>query len=144
MAGGSKGFLGQGWAFPPRFDRARGEVVMVSDVADIHDSLRILFSTMLRERTMLPRYGAMLEQLVFEPIDATLCYRIEDLVREAVLLYEPRIVLDNVAVELATGQDGRVDVRLDYTIEQTNVRSNMVYPFYFLEGSNVRAIGAGR
>jgi len=139
MAAG--GFLGQGWAFPPRFDYARGEAAMVSDGQDIRESLQILFSTMLRERVMLPLYGGMLEQLVFEPMGEPLFFRIEDLVREAILLYEPRIVVERISATPDESQDGRVNVEIAYFIPQVNVRSSMVYPFYLLEGSNVRARG---
>jgi phage baseplate assembly protein W len=135
------GFLGQGWAFPPRFDYRRGDVAMASGEQDIRESLQILFATMLRERVMLPLYGGMLEQLVFEPIGEPLFFRIEDLVREAILLYEPRIVVERVSATPDDMQDGRVNVLISYFIPQVNVRSSMVYPFYLLEGSNLRALG---
>jgi phage baseplate assembly protein W len=137
----SGGFLGQGWTFPPHFDYERGEVVMVSGEQDIRESLHILFSTMLRERTLLPLYGGMLEQLVFEPQGVPLYFRIEDMVREAIVMYEPRVVVDQVTAAEDELQQGRVNVLIEYTIPGVNVRSNMVYPFYLLEGSNVRPLG---
>ena len=34
-------FLGRGWSFPPRFDRAGGGVGMVADEQDIEESLAL-------------------------------------------------------------------------------------------------------
>jgi hypothetical protein len=33
--------------------------------------------------------------------------------------------------------DGRLDFQLYYTVISTNARHNIVYPFYFREGSDV-------
>jgi len=35
-------------------------------------------------------------------------------------------------------REGRLDILLDYTVRETNARANMVYPFYLLEGTNLR------
>ena len=41
------GFLGRGWAFPPRFDAGGAEVAMVSGHDDIAQCLTILLATLL-------------------------------------------------------------------------------------------------
>ena len=46
-----QGFLGRGWSFPPRFLAAGAEVGMVAGVDDVHQSLQILLTTRLGERT---------------------------------------------------------------------------------------------
>ena len=33
--------------------------------------------------------------------------------------------------------DGILQINLDYEIESTNVRNNIVYPFYFAEGTKI-------
>ncbi len=130
-------FLGRGWAFPPRFDFDNNTPVMVSEEEDIRESLRIIFSTMQGERYMNPKFGCELSSLIFDNIDSTLINRIKDSVTTAILNYEPRITLDNIHVNVLSGFEGRIDVEIDYTIRKINVRSNIVYPFYFKEGTNI-------
>jgi phage baseplate assembly protein W len=142
-AGADKGdFLGCGWSFPPAFDLASGGVRMVSDDADIQQSLQILFSTMRQERVMLPDYGADMEQFVFDSADSTLFARIRTRLNHAILSWEPRIAVDGVTIVASGAVDGLLEIGLSYTILQTNTRSNMVYPFYLQgEGTHVRPLG---
>lgn len=134
-------FLGCGWGFPPSFDSERGGVQMVSGEQDILQSLQILFSTVKTERIMLPGYGSDLSTLVFDSIDQALLLRLRYLLYDAILFYEPRILVQesDIAVEQDRADSGTLLVKLAYTIRQTNTRSNMVFPFYRAEGSNVRS-----
>ncbi len=131
-----RSFLGTGWGFPPTFVRGGQGVVMTSDEEDIRASLEILLSTDVGERVMQPKYGCDLKRLFFEPLDLTLQAYIKDLVETAILYFEPRIVLDDVTFELAA-EEGRIDIRIDYTVATTNARNNFVYPFYIAEGTQV-------
>lgn len=133
-------FLGRGWSFPPTFERAAGEVVMVQDDVDIRQSLHILFSTALRERIMLPAYGCTLQEHVFEPIGMPLFTQLEDLIGKAILFFEPRISVISIDAERDELNLGRVNIAIVYTIRRSNTRSNMVYPFYLSEGTSVRRI----
>ena len=134
-------FLGRGWSFPPTFDRLKGMVEMAEDNADILQSLHILFTTSLRERVMLPEYGSTLQNEVFEELNDALLERIKHMMTDAIVFFEPRILLEDIDVRRSEEQDGRVDVYLTYMIRKTNVRNNAVYPFYLLEGTNVQQIG---
>jgi hypothetical protein len=130
-----RSFLGTGWGFPPTFVRGQG-VVMTSDEDDVRASLEILLATEVGERVMQPRYGCNLHRLLFEPLDLTLRTYMKDLIRTAILYFEPRVILDDVTFELVSAE-GRIDLRVDYTIAKTNARNNFVYPFYLVEGSQV-------
>jgi phage baseplate assembly protein W len=134
-------FLGRGWSFPPEFTPERG-VRMVSGETDILQSLHVLFSTIRTERIMLPGYGSELSTLVFENQDAGLVLRARHLICDAILLHEPRILVEerDVEVESDPNRPGLVWIRIGFTIAQTNTRSNMVYPFYQEEGNNVRSL----
>lgn len=138
---GKTDFLGRGWSFPPTFDKLKGTVEMVEDNNDILQSLHILFTTVLRERVMLPEYGSTLQNEVFEEMNDALLERIKHMMTDAILFFEPRILLEDIEVRGNLEQDGRVDVHLTYMVRQTNVRNNAVYPFYLLEGTNVQQIG---
>jgi phage baseplate assembly protein W len=131
-----RSFLGTGWGFPPSFSRGSGGVAMTSNEEDIRASLAILLSTRVGERVMQPKYGCNLERLLFQPLDTGLQAYMQDLIRTAILYFEPRIILDKIHLELFQNE-GRVDIELDYRVAATNTRYNFVYPFYLEEGSEV-------
>jgi phage baseplate assembly protein W len=74
---------------------------------------------------------------VFETIDGTTRSAIETAIRQAILHYEPRITLIEVTADMIDWREGRMSVTLEYSIDQTNARSNMVFPFYIDEGTLV-------
>jgi phage baseplate assembly protein W len=133
-----KSFLGTGWSFPPSFDKPNAAVLMVADAADIEESIRIILSTLPGERTMLPDFGCNIRKLVFEVADARLSSELHHIISHALLEYEPRIKLVECLVSDQTMQSGVIYVQINYTIIATNTRHNMVYPFYYLEGTNIR------
>lgn len=134
----NKSFLGTGWSFPPNFVKGLNGVEMISDEEDIKSSLEILLSTRIRERIMQPTYGCDLSKLLFEPIDTTLKAYIKDLIKDAILYHEPRIILNDVTLDTKKDEEGIVEITLDYTITSTNTRYNYVYPFYLSEGTNIQ------
>lgn len=132
-------FLGRGWSFPPQFENNNGvlELQMVSLEADVKESLAILLATTPGERVMQPTFGCGLKRIVFESIDETLITEIKDLIERAVLFFETRISLDDITIDIDDVQEGLIRIHLEYTISSINTRSNIVYPFYFEEGSEV-------
>ena len=132
-----KTFLGTGWSFPPEFQGQAKAVKMVSDEEDIRHSLWMLLYTEPGERTLQPAYGCGLRTLVFESISASVCTEMQDMIERAILFFEPRITLDRIVVCSERITQGLIEIELTYTIRTTNTRSNMVYPFYFLEGTNL-------
>jgi uncharacterized protein len=134
--GENSSFLGTGWGFPPEFDLRNRGVRTVSEDDDIRESLLILLQTNPGERVMVPAYGCGLRARVFSMINETTTTEIRDIVERAVLFFEPRITLNAVDVVVEDVYDGLILINLAYTIRTTNTRSNMVYPFYFLEATN--------
>lgn len=130
-------FLGTGWSFPPTFDLQSKSVELVSDMEDIKQSLNILLSTSLGERIMQPDYGCNLNDYMFEAMNSSLIGIIKHHVENAILFYEPRILVDNVdvAAEFADLIEGRITITVDYTIPETNSRYNFVYDYYLKEAS---------
>ena len=133
-----KSFLGTGWAFPPEFNKKTNDVKLVSEEEDIQESLHILLSTSPGERIMQPSYGCGLRSMTFESLSESTVTELKDIVERAILFFEPRITLNAVRVDTERLYDGVLEIILDYTVKTTNSRSNMVYPFYFKEGTNIR------
>jgi len=135
-----KSFLGTGWSFPPEFNKY-GSVKKVSAEEDIHESLYILLSTNPGERIMQPTYGCGLKSQVFEEINETAVTVIVDLIKRAILFFEPRILVESIRVDSDNNEDilnGLVKINIMYIVRATNNRHNIVYPFYFTEGTNVK------
>ena len=131
-------FLGRGWSFPPTFNKlAVGGVEMVEKEIDIKQSLEILLNTTKGERIMLPNYGCDLQSFLFESISNTKMHLLKELIRTSILTYEPRINLNNVIIDHADYLEGIIRVKLDYTIETTNTRFNLVFPYYKVEGTDI-------
>jgi|SRR6266481_2114270 len=131
------GFLGKGWAFPPAFDREEQTVAMVTAEEDIRESLYILLSTIPGERVMLPEYGCLLHEHVFDLMGETLFTHLKGLIEHAILYFEPRITIENITIAGEDGREGQLTILLEYKIIQTNARNNMVIPFYLKEGTLV-------
>lgn len=130
-------FLGTGWGFPPEFSPRTSGARMVDGEDDVSEALWILLSTKPGERVMHPAYGCALHQMVFEAVNESTVAEIKDVVERAVLFFEPRVTLIGVSVDTQNLSQGLLGVGLEYVIRTTNGRSNMVYPFYIGEGSNV-------
>lgn len=131
-------FLGTGWAFPVEFDLNAGTVELVSDYTDIEESLNILLSTSLGERVMQPEYGCNLTDYLFESLNSTVIGIIKHKVENAILYYEPRILVDQIDVTADDSFDlieGKFTITVSYTIPETNSRFNYVYDYYLNEAS---------
>ena len=133
----NRSFLGRGWGFHPEFSRTTKSVNMLEDEADIKSSLEILLSTRLGERVMLPDYGCNLDELLFKPLTLTLKTFVIDLIKTAILYYEPRIDLNKIDIDATDELEGVLLINLEYTVRATNSRKNMVYPFYKAEGNEL-------
>jgi phage baseplate assembly protein W len=129
-------FLGKGWAFPVTFDSHDGTVVMVKELEDIRESLFILVSTIPGERLMRPEYGCDLHSLVFENFNKTVQTRAKDMIKHAIMYFEPRVKVEKI--EISTDpMESIAFIDIWYFVPKVNSRHNMVYPFYFKEGTNL-------
>ena len=127
-------FLGRGWSFPTEL--TDDGVRMVAYEEDIRQSLRILLSTSPGERVNRYDYGCPLRRYAFEPIYAQTLIRMRNDISRAIILFEPRIILEDISFD-EDPNEGTLLIRISYSIIRTNNRSNMVYPFYLNEGTSV-------
>jgi phage baseplate assembly protein W len=132
-------FLGRGWSFPVRFDSSQSSLEMVEMDQDVRESLIVLLSTHPGERSVNPDFGCPVRDVIYGTISPTTATILQDIVRKSVERFEPRIELHEVVVTFDE-LDGIIFVHLDYTIRRVNMRTNIVYPFYKLEGTEIRDI----
>lgn len=129
--------LGRGWAFPPRWDlvperggRAVAVLAANAGVEHVQEAMRILLRTGLGSRIMRPTLGVGVDRYVFEPRTTDVCYRLAHDIERALLLWEPRVVVDAVTAVPAGEADDRIDVSIDYRVDRHSRPSNLVLPFY--------------
>ncbi|MEW6572473.1 MAG: GPW/gp25 family protein [Bacillota bacterium] len=129
----AKEFFGKGWSFPVGVD-TRGEIRISEGEQDIREAIWIILSTAKGERVMRPDFGCGIHEFVFASVNTATVALVENSVREALTLWEPRIEV--IGVEVATDQiaEGRLLINVEYKVRSTNNRFNLVYPFYLTEG----------
>jgi phage baseplate assembly protein W len=126
-------FLGRGWSFPPAFIKSEKEVVMLDGEQDINSSIEIILSTEIGERVLLPGFGWKRNLWLFESLSTTGATAMAKEIETALLVYEPRINLNEVKLLPAEKLEGKVEILVDYTVRSTNTRYNLVFPFYLTE-----------
>ncbi|WP_165021226.1 GPW/gp25 family protein [Dysgonomonas sp. ZJ279] len=131
-----KPYLGIGWSFPVSFNKREGVSMSYGD-SDIRESLKILLSTIPGELIFRPEYGCNIRQWTFSRMNLSEKTRIVNTIEMAILEGEPRIMLESVDVSIKDEREGILWISIDYLVSQTNSRSNMVYPFYIKEGTNL-------
>jgi uncharacterized protein len=131
----NRDFLGKGWKFPVRVD-AQGKIAMSDYEDDIKEAIKIILETAKFERLMRPDFGCDIHEFVFSSMNAANLLRIENTVREALIIWEPRIDVNDVKCTLDTTNpyDGRLLITIDSRVRSTNTQFNLVYPFYLKEG----------
>lgn len=129
-------FLGRGWAFPVTFHRESFQVNLVENEEDIRQSLIILLNTTIGERVLRPEYGANMEDLLFEALNVTTATMITNRIKRAILFHEPRVKVEEIDMR-PDFQEGRIEVLISYFIISTNNRQNLVYPYLFIEATDV-------
>lgn len=126
-------FLGRGWSFPPAFDKFEKQVAMLEAEDDIRSSIEIILSTELGERVLLPGFGWKRDRWLFESLGTTTASVMQKEIETALLIFEPRINLNQIKLLPSQKEEGKVNILIDYTVRSTNTRYNLVFPFYLTE-----------
>ena len=124
-------FVGSGLAFPLRIDPT-GSVALVSDHAEIRESIRLILGTAYGERPMRPDFGCRVHDFVFAPADATTAGMIAYEVRASLLRWEPRIDVEDVEVAPDPDDAATLLINVRYSIRDANDPRNLVFPFYVI------------
>ncbi len=126
-------FLGVGWKFPIQV-APNGKIAQSRFEQKIEESVFLILSTSQLERPMLPKFGCGINDLVFEPNNATTVVDVVNNVREALVNYEARIDVLSVDASASPEQENLLLIRIEYRVRANNARANLVYPFYITEG----------
>jgi uncharacterized protein len=133
MASTERDFLGIGWKFPLQVT-PDGKLRQARYEQRIEESVYLILSTSRGERVMLPEFGCGIHDLVFAPDNPGTIALVVQNVRKALVRYEPRIDVLEVAAESAPESQNLLLIRVNYRIRANNAIGNLVYPFYIREG----------
>lgn len=128
----NKEFLGSGWKFPISIDD-NGNFTLVSEDEDIKEAILIILNTSPGERVMRPEFGCGIHNYVFSVINNSNLKLIEEEIEKALILYEPRIVLENIQISVDENEGSKLIISIEYNVKSSNSRHNLVYPFYLTE-----------
>jgi phage baseplate assembly protein W len=131
----SSDFIGTGWQFPIMVN-AKGGINWSSGAQRLSDAIWIIVKTSLGERVMLPKFGAGVNDYVFQSNSSMVRTQLASAIKQALLKWEPRITVTQASVNPVPDEPSQVLVSIEYTINATNEPANVVYPFYLSEGAS--------
>ena len=126
-------FLGVGWGFPVA-PAAGGALDVAAYDESVRQAVWIVLGTAKGERVMRPDFGCGIHDLVFARNSASTAGQVTRSVKEALLLFEPRIDLLDVQVQAQNGGEV-LQISVDYRVRTTNNAFNLVFPFYLEQGA---------
>ncbi len=97
-----------GWPLLARPDES-GQLNYPTLAQSVRQMIEVLLSTRPGEQLMRPGFGAGLENLLTEPNTVATRARIKDLVEDALKRWEPRILVEGVAVDPVSASNGVAD-----------------------------------
>lgn len=134
-------FLGKGWKYPiiaeTEIDN-NGEQSLISDSQNeekIRESIAIILGTAKGERVMHPDFGCGINELVFEVNNSTTRTLVAFHIQEALREWERRIEVLDVTAQSDPKEGNRLLISINYRIRSSNLKANLVYPFYLERGN---------
>ena len=131
-------FLGKGFAFPLQIN-SRGGIQESRYAQKVREAILTVLETQHGERLMRPTFGCNLKSLVFAPNNTATANLARHYVEEGLSAWEPRIDLEEIIVE-NDNEKGCLLIHVRYRLKATSEPQNLVYPFYRLEGTNIKNI----
>ena len=129
-----KEYLGRGISFPIRMNQ-QGNVEYSSGSQNIQESILLILLTEIGERLYRPNFGCRIHELSFAPLNKQTLMLMRIYVQEALELWEPRIIVEQVNSR-AFNRQGKVEIIIEYRIKGSYDRTSMVYPFFLKQEPN--------
>lgn len=121
-------YLGQSLRFPLQVNQ-QGSLDLSAEDQNIRESIYIILLTEWGERVYRPNFGCRLSELVFAPMNSQTLTLMRIYVQEALELWEPRIIVDEVWAN-PNQNAGRTDITINYRLQTTYEKRSLVFPFY--------------
>lgn len=125
----AQGFLGSGMKFPPQIDPATGRFRVARGEESIKESIYLILMTQKTERWVRPEFGSSLMNYTFMDTGVTMLNLVSREIASDLMTQEPRISDVDIRIDAAS-KPGTLIIYIGYTVRETNVRDNLVFPFY--------------
>ena len=116
--------FGRGISFPPRIG-ADGRMVWSEGERNVREAIEVILMTNPLERVTLPQFGGGLGPLLFEPNTVTTRQLIRDRMTKALAQWEPRIVVESIAVEADPNDPQGAIATVTYKLRATQTRERV-------------------
>ncbi|MEB3210201.1 MAG: GPW/gp25 family protein [Leptolyngbyaceae bacterium] len=120
--------LGAGWAFPLQIN-TQGSLQLSAAERSVEESIWLILRTDVGERVGEPEFGSTLTDFAFAPMNMDTLVQICIAVEDALVRWEPRIVLEDVRADPDPVR-GRIDLVIQYRLIDHYEPRSLVYPFY--------------
>lgn len=122
-------FLGSGMKFPPSINPATGRFEVAAGYESIKESIYLILMTQKTERWIRPDFGSSLMSYTFMDTGATMLNMMSRDIAQDLMRQEPRISDVQINID-AVSKPGALIIYIGYVVRETNVRDNLVFPFY--------------
>lgn len=122
-------FLGSGMKFPPQIDPATGRFRTAKEEESVRESIYLILMTQKTERWVRPDFGSSLMSYTFMDTGTTMLNMVSREIAGDLMTQEPRISDVDIRIDAAS-KPGTLMIYIGYTVRDTNVRDNLVFPFY--------------
>ena len=122
-------FLGSGMKFPPQVNPATGRFEVSKGNTSVKESVYLILMTQKTERWIRPNFGSSLMSYTFMDTSNTMLNIMAREIASDLMTQEPRIEDVSIRVDAAE-KPGCLIIYIDYLVRETNVRDNLVFPFY--------------
>ena len=95
---------------------AKGAIRTVRNIDAVKTSIDNILRTIPGERVMLPQFAAGIQDLLFEPTDERAYSRIADRIRDAVNIWDDRVVVQKIDFILNSDQS-QVSIKMEFAIK---------------------------
>jgi phage baseplate assembly protein W len=113
-----------GWPLLPLPDET-GQLHWPTLEQSVAQQIRVLLQTRPGEQLMRPAFGAGLENFLHQPNTVTTHRRIRDLVTSNLARGEPRIVVDDIAVNTPPDHPGQIRIEIAYRLRRTGAAQRL-------------------
>ncbi len=122
-------FLGTGMKFPPQVNKTTGRFLTSSGSQSVKESIYLILMTQRTERFMRPEFGSNLLSYTFADMGSGMLTMMASDITDTISSQEPRVTDVNVDMD-GESRPGCLFINISYTIRDSSVRENMVFPFY--------------
>jgi len=116
--------LGRGISFPPRLGES-GRWAWSEGEVSVREAIQVILLTERSERLMLPEFGGSLGRFLFEPNTVATRHLIADRIARALGAWEPRLRVEEVAVEEDPDDPQAAIATITYKLVATQARERV-------------------